>query len=90
VPPPIATRAQPGPGPADEGSGDAEDLAMFGVPAELGEVGIVERIDAIFGIQLNRARQGFGRLVTAPFDGVDRCGEIREALVFFTRSRAAA
>src|SRR6266545_363881 len=77
VPPPIATSAQPD----VDASGEAEELAMLGVPAELGEVGIVERMDAILGIQLDRARQDLGRLVLAPLGGMDRRGEIREALV---------
>src|SRR3954453_5760401 len=49
VPPPIATRALPA---ARAGSGEAEEVAL-GL-AELGEVGVVEGMDAILGVQLDR------------------------------------
>src|SRR4051794_23340629 len=84
VPPPIATRALPLPPPRDAavaGSGEAEEVALVAVLAKLGEIGVVEGMDAILGIQLDCLGQGLDRVLQPVLDRVDAGREIRETLV---------
>src|SRR3954465_12644344 len=83
VPPPIATRAR-------SGSGDAKEGAEVAVLAELGEIGIVEGMDAILGAQLDRPGQRLRRLVPPALDGVERGRQIGETLVLLVAPALAA
>ena len=87
MPPPIATRALPG---AAAGSGEAEEGAVVAVFAELGEVGVVEGMDAILGVQLDRSGKRLRRLVQPVLDRVDGGRQIGEALVLLVLPAFAA
>src|SRR5436305_2822462 len=92
VPPPMAAREEPAAagGEVPAGSGEPDELTEARVPAELGEVGVVECMDAILGAQLDGAGQRLGRLVRPPFDGVDRGGEVGETFVLLVVAALAA
>src|SRR4051794_29970952 len=87
VPPPIATRALSG---AATGSGEAEEGAEVAILAELGEVGVVEGMDAILGVQLDRPGQRLRRVVPPALDRVNGGREVGEALVFLVLPALAA
>src|SRR6185295_17272499 len=87
VPPPIATRDLAVP---RAGSGEAEERTVVPVLAELGEVGVVEGIDAILRVQLDRLGELLRRLVQPVLEGVDRRREVGEALVLLVAPAPAA
>src|SRR3954469_4070801 len=76
VPPPTATRE----GPVSR-SGEAEEVTVVPILLELGEVGVVEGMDAILGIELDRLGQRLRRLLGPVLERVDGGGQISEALV---------
>src|SRR5262245_1038523 len=87
VPPPIATRDL---AVARAESGEAEERTVVPVLAELGEVGVVEGIDAILRVQLDRLGEPLRRLFQPVLQGVDRRREIGEALVLLVAPAPAA
>src|SRR6185295_6015228 len=87
VPPPIATRALPA---ARAGSGEAEEGTVVAVLAELGEVGVVEGMDAILRVQLDRLGERLHRLVRLVFQSLDRCHEVGEAVILLVASALVA
>src|SRR5262245_47798204 len=87
VPPPIAASALP---PARSASGEAEEGTVVPVLAELGEVGVVESMNTVLRVQLDRLGERLRRLLGPVLDGVDRRREIGEALVLLVAPAAAA
>src|SRR5262249_38170617 len=53
-------------------SGEVEERAELAVLAELGEIGVVEGMDAVLGVQLDRLAESFRRLREPALQRVDR------------------
>ena len=73
----------------DDGDGPARDgrrqVGVLPALAEGGEVRVVEGMDAVLPVQLDRPLQSLGGLVQALLQGVDRRLEVGEALVLADR-----
>src|SRR5262249_27886103 len=69
---------------------EPEQAGKGGVFAQAGEVGVVERVYAVLGVELDRELEELGGLFRFALQGVDRGGEVGEALVLALPTAAGA